>query len=218
MTHSCLSGQQSADEAARCLSQTTGASLCTTEDGRRLYLFGVHDGNGPLNDCYYLEVEQLLWSALQPLGTPPEPREGHIAAVLGRYLFVSGGCGVQSVPLTGPAGAASGGTEAAAGAGASLGPQASTVESLQGAAAGSVSSASAPSAAAASSAANAAGAPGAVVGKRLTDMFVLDMYSGPCWEQLHDGSSVNAMWLKQVLRGPRFKLLLPGLRRLQYCS
>lgn len=34
--------------------------------------------------------------------------------------------------------------------------------------------------------------------KRLTDTFVLDMYSGPCWEQLHDGSSVNAMWLKQV--------------------
>lgn len=166
-------------------------------------------------------MEQLLWSALQPLGTPPEPREGHIAAVLGRYLFVSGGCGVQPVPQTGPAGAASGGATAAAaaGAGSLLGPQMSTVESLQGAAAGSVSSASVPSAAAASSAANAAGsAPGAVVGKRLTDTFVLDMYSGPCWEQLHDGSSLNAMWLKQVRMGPTFQLLLPRHHGLQYCS
>jgi hypothetical protein len=198
--------QEPADKLARCLFQTTGASLCATEDGRRLYLFGGHDGNGPLNDCYYLEVEQLLWSALaKPLGTPPEPREGHIAAVLGRYLFVSGGCGVQPVPQTGPAGAASGGAAAAAGVGALLGPEMSTVESLQGAAAGSVSSVSAPSAAAASNAANAAGgAPGAVVGKRLTDTYVLDMYSGPCWEQLHDGSSVNAMWLKQVRMGPSF--------------
>lgn len=37
----------------------SGASLCATDDGRRLYLFGGHDGNGPLNDCYYLEVTSL---------------------------------------------------------------------------------------------------------------------------------------------------------------
>lgn len=180
--------------ALRC----TGASLCATDDGRRLYLFGGHDGNGPLNDCYYLEVEQLLWSATEPVGTPPEPREGHMAAVLGRYLFVSGGCGVTTVQPTGAAGAAVGAGVASA-AGTLPGQQPSMVESLAGAAAASASSASALSAAAAAGGVNGAGAAGpTVVGKRLTDTFVLDMYSGPCWEQLHDGSSVNRMWLKQV--------------------
>lgn len=141
------------------------------------------------------QVEQLLWTDIQPAGTPPEPREGHLAAVLGRYLFVSGGCGTQPAP---PAAAGSAGMTAAAtgsmgAAGGGLLVQPSAVESLQGAGAESVSSG--PSAAAA-----AAAAGGAVVGKRFTDTFVLDMYSGPCWEQLHDGSSVNAMWLKQVGR------------------
>jgi hypothetical protein len=34
---------------------------------------------------------------------------------------------------------------------------------------------------------------------------VLDMYSGPCWEQLHEGLA-NVMWLKQVSRGCKTKL------------
>lgn len=171
-----------------------GASLCATEDGRRLYLFGGHDGNGPLNDCHYLEVEQLLWNSTEPAGTPPEPREGHMAAVLGRYLLVSGGCGQTAVPPSGPL--AGGAAAAAAGSGVLLGQQPSVVESLQGTAAGPAGAASIAGAAA------AAGAPGSagttLVGKRLTDTFVLDMDSGPCWEQLDDGSSINAMWLKQV--------------------
>jgi hypothetical protein len=160
----------------------------------------------PLNSCLNMvcihhhcvapsQVEQLLWTAIQPAGTPPEPRESHLAAVLGRYLFVSGGCGTQPAP---PAAAGSAGMAAAANgsmgpAGGGLLVQPSAVDSLQGTGADSVSRG--PSAAAA-----AAAACGAVVGKRFTDTFVLDMYSGPCWEQLHDGSSVNAMWLKQVRR------------------
>lgn len=186
-----------------------GASLCATEDGRRLYLFGGHDGSGPLNDCYYLEVEQLLWSATQPAGTPPEPREGHMAAVLGRYLFVSGGCGVTTAaaaPGTQGAQAAAGSAAgSAAAAGSSLLGQSSAAESLHSTAAAGVgkeSLAGGTSQAAAGGAAAAAagsGVPqGVIVPKRLTDTFVLDMYSGPCWEQLHAGSSVNAMWLKQV--------------------
>lgn len=160
-----------------------GASLCATEDGRRLYLFGGHDGNGCLNDCHDLEVEQLVWNSTEPAGTPPEPREGHMAAVLGRYLLVSGGCGQTTVPPSGPL-AGGGAAAVAAGCGVLLGQQPSVVESLQGVAVA------------------AAGSPGSagptVVGKRLTDTCVLDMDSGPCWEQLDDGSSINAMWLKQV--------------------
>jgi hypothetical protein len=38
-----------------------------------------------------------------------------------------------------------------------------------------------------------------MVGKRLTDTYVLDMYTGPAWEQLDDGSwGNNLVWLKQV--------------------
>jgi hypothetical protein len=33
-----------------------GASLCATDDGRRLYLFGGHDGSQLLGDVHYLEV------------------------------------------------------------------------------------------------------------------------------------------------------------------
>lgn len=55
------------------------------------------------------------------------------------------------------------------------------------------------------------------MGKRFTDTFVLDMYSGPCWEQLHDGSSVNAMWLKQMsacsaMHGNKLYTLQPNLQ------
>jgi hypothetical protein len=38
-----------------------------------------------------------------------------------------------------------------------------------------------------------------MVGKRLTDTYVLDMYTGPAWEQLDDGAwGNNLVWLKQV--------------------
>eukprot|EP00878_Enallax_costatus_P041461 GHUV01048247.1.p1 GENE.GHUV01048247.1~~GHUV01048247.1.p1 ORF type:complete len:624 (+),score=179.30 GHUV01048247.1:665-2536(+) len=70
-----------------------GASLCATEDGRRLYLFGGHTGQRLVNDCYYLEVERLMWSQIHPTGTAPEPRENHVAATLGKHMFVAGGCG-----------------------------------------------------------------------------------------------------------------------------
>lgn len=39
-----------------------GASLCATEDGRRLYLFGGNDGTRPLNDVLVLELEKLSWA------------------------------------------------------------------------------------------------------------------------------------------------------------
>eukprot|EP00879_Flechtneria_rotunda_P025407 GHRR01026999.1.p1 GENE.GHRR01026999.1~~GHRR01026999.1.p1 ORF type:complete len:354 (+),score=123.29 GHRR01026999.1:930-1991(+) len=100
-----------------------GTSMCATEDGRRLYLFGGHDGTNLLNDCYYLEIERLMWSPINPTGTPPEPRENHVAAVLGKYLFVTGGC-AEALPSTGMtmngalATAGGNGTVGAVGAGA----------------------------------------------------------------------------------------------------
>lgn len=170
-----------------------GASLCATDN--RLYLFGGHDGHGPLNDCAYLEVEQLCWSVLQPTGTPPEPREAHTAAVLGgRYLVVSGGCGVTAAPTA--TGTAALGSTAASGSSGAAGAAAAATAGLMGQPSA-ADSASTAATAAASGAAAVGGAAGAVP-KRLTDTFVLDMFSGPCWEQLHDGGSVNAMWLKQV--------------------
>jgi hypothetical protein len=145
---------------------STGASLCATEHGRRLYLVGGHDGRKLLNDCYYLEVERLMWSQINPSGPAPEPREQHVAAVVGKYLFITGGCAAA------PAAAAGGGASSLA---------ASGVPGVDAAAAA------------------AAGAAGGLVGKRLTDTYVLDMYTGPAWEQLDDGAwGNNIVWLKQV--------------------
>ena len=44
-----------------------GASLCADEDGRRLYLFGGHDGARLLNDVHCLDAERLAWTAVAPL-------------------------------------------------------------------------------------------------------------------------------------------------------
>ncbi|KAF6250631.1 hypothetical protein COO60DRAFT_1681080 [Scenedesmus sp. NREL 46B-D3] len=157
-----------------------GASLCATEDGRRLYLIGGHDGQQLLNDCYYLEVERLVWSQISPSGPAPEPREQHVAAVAGKYLFVTGGCAAAP---------------AAAGVAGSL--AASGIPGVDAAA--------------------AAGAAGGMVSKRLTDTYVLDMYTGPAWEQLDDGAwGSNIVWLKQmsvnsVMHGSKLFTLRPNL-------
>jgi hypothetical protein len=127
---------------------------------------GGHDGRKLLNDCYYLEVERLMWSQITPSGPAPEPREQHVAAVVGKYLFITGGCAAA------PAAPAAGG-------------------------AGSLAASGIPGLDAAAAAAAAAG--GGMVGKRLTDTYVLDMYTGPAWEQLDDGAwGNNLVWLKQV--------------------
>lgn len=42
----------------------SGASICATEDGRRLYVFGGNDGTKVLNDVNFLELEKLQWSVL----------------------------------------------------------------------------------------------------------------------------------------------------------
>jgi hypothetical protein len=104
-------------------------------------------------------VERLTWSPINPSGTLPEPRENHATAVLGKYMFIIGGCGA---PV----------------------PTQTTANSTVLAAAGLLSSGMA-----------AAAGPS---GRRLSDVFVLNM-SWPAWEQVDDGRwASNFMWLKQV--------------------
>ncbi|GAX74227.1 hypothetical protein CEUSTIGMA_g1676.t1 [Chlamydomonas eustigma] len=70
-----------------------GASICASEDGRRLYLFGGNDGSKALNDVHYLDLEKLHWNAVPVhVGAQPEPREGHAAFVTSKYMVISGGC------------------------------------------------------------------------------------------------------------------------------
>lgn len=45
-----------------------GATLCATEDGRRLYVFGGHDGVRLLSCVYYLDTERSTWSNVAPTG------------------------------------------------------------------------------------------------------------------------------------------------------
>lgn len=66
--------------------------MCATEDGRRLYVFGGFDGSQLLNDVYYCEAERGIWSPVTVGGQAPEPREGHTAAIIGKYLLVGGAC------------------------------------------------------------------------------------------------------------------------------
>ncbi|GLC41598.1 hypothetical protein PLESTF_000274300 [Pleodorina starrii] len=71
----------------------TGAAATCTDDGRRLYVFGGNDGSRCLNDVHYLDLEKLTWSPVAVhMGQPPEPREGAVAHVTGKYLLVAGGC------------------------------------------------------------------------------------------------------------------------------
>lgn len=145
-----------------------------------MYLFGGNDGiRGPLNDCYCLDLEQLVWSPVQAAGTLPEPRESHMAGVLGRYLVISGGCGPPAPP--------------AAAAGSALQLSAASEPAVSGSGAGAAKSSST-----AGDGSCTAAASSSATGRRLTDTVLLDMYSEPCWEVLYDGASLNAMWVKQV--------------------
>jgi hypothetical protein len=171
------------------LPPSAGASLCATEDGRRLYLFGGHDGAGPVGDVRYLEVDRMAWSEIAPAGPAPEPREGHAAAVVGgKYLLVAGGCGGGVVAASAAVGRSAAGAAAAA----------------EGGAAGR---------------GGGGGGGGGAAPRLLTDCHVLDLFTGPRWEVLDDGAGhTNPMWLKPVgcwlgwrRRGPR--LIRKGWRR-----
>ncbi|KAK9825409.1 hypothetical protein WJX81_002378 [Elliptochloris bilobata] len=74
-----------------------GASLCAGDDGRHLWLFGGCDGARCLGDLLCFDVEAGQWSQVSPAGdAAPEPREGHCASILSRFLLVAGG--MQNAP------------------------------------------------------------------------------------------------------------------------
>eukprot|EP00798_Chlamydomonas_sp_ICE-L_P017172 gene17174-23488_t len=62
-----------------------GATICATEDGRRLYIFGGNDGCRTLNDVHFLDLEKLTWS-------PLPPREDHVSSITSKYMIITGGC------------------------------------------------------------------------------------------------------------------------------
>jgi len=64
-----LAGRSTAPPCAR-----RGASLCTADDVRRLWLFGGNDGRGSLGDLFCFEVESGQWSQAR------EPGGAHCAA------------------------------------------------------------------------------------------------------------------------------------------
>lgn len=72
-----------------------GATLCSTEDGSKIFLFGGHDGEEYLRDVYMLDLNRTTWSSMSCQGEVPEPRQGHVAGLLGSgdhyYMMVSGG-------------------------------------------------------------------------------------------------------------------------------
>ena len=43
-------------------SARAGASLCASEDGRRLWLFGGNAGSGSLNDLHFMDLETHAWT------------------------------------------------------------------------------------------------------------------------------------------------------------
>ncbi|KAH7665197.1 Galactose oxidase/kelch beta-propeller-containing protein [Dioscorea alata] len=67
---------------------------CTTV-GNKLFVYGGTDGTNPLDDLHILDTSINTWipspADLQVSG--PDAREGHSAALVGKRLFIFGGCG-----------------------------------------------------------------------------------------------------------------------------
>jgi hypothetical protein len=57
-----------------------GASLCTADDGRRLWLFGGNDGRGSLGDLLCFEVEAGQWSQAREPGSTTSRNAGRVQA------------------------------------------------------------------------------------------------------------------------------------------
>ena len=47
-------------------------------------------------DCVFLCIDLNEWKSPDTAGTPPSPRQGHVAAVLGGVLYVHGGMAGQT--------------------------------------------------------------------------------------------------------------------------
>jgi len=69
-----------------------GATICVSNDGRRLYIMGGHDDTQSLGDVHCLNLDRSLWQNIGPgVGTPPRARHCHTASMVGNYMIISGG-------------------------------------------------------------------------------------------------------------------------------
>jgi len=73
--------------------QRSNMSLTASHDGRFVYSFGGSDlGGACSNDLAVLSPDKMEWSVPDlVMGQKPSPREGHAAAMVDRFLLVSGG-------------------------------------------------------------------------------------------------------------------------------
>ncbi|BBH04025.1 Galactose oxidase/kelch repeat superfamily protein [Prunus dulcis] len=68
-----------------------------TAVGDNLFVFGGTDGMNPLKDLHILDTCDFTYMDIASLrGDGPEAREGHSAALVGKRLFIFGGCGKSS--------------------------------------------------------------------------------------------------------------------------
>ena len=68
-----------------------GHAMCGSEEDRKIIVCGGFDGDTHLMDVCVLETDRLTWSCPSTTGMQPPPREGHAAAMVGKYLFIAGG-------------------------------------------------------------------------------------------------------------------------------
>ncbi len=65
-----------------------GVSLCCSDDGRQVWLFGGYNGTSASNEIYVLETENFSWTSIQVSGArSPQARFGHSAVLNSEYLF-----------------------------------------------------------------------------------------------------------------------------------
>ena len=56
-----------------------------------MYLFGGHDGSRHLNDVHVFSFDTQSWATMKTEGSPPIPRDSHVAVSHGNSMFVFGG-------------------------------------------------------------------------------------------------------------------------------
>lgn len=64
-------------------------ALVQDRHGTRMFIFGGHDGQQPLNDFYSLVT--MTWSRITQNGSAPSARIGHTLTLVGQRLFLLGG-------------------------------------------------------------------------------------------------------------------------------
>ena len=59
--------------------------------GDNMFIFGGHDGSRQLNDFYAWSFKNETWTEVQFFGSPPSPRDSHVAVAYKNSLFIFGG-------------------------------------------------------------------------------------------------------------------------------